>query len=72
LRIDVQKADLGTLGLAFQKDVLWKYLALRILVVRLSGRVTIFQAALRIRALLTASKFLMPKPPSFLDLQISI
>jgi hypothetical protein len=69
LSIDVQKADLGILGLAFQKEVLWKYFALRILVVLLSGSVAIFQAAMIIRALLTASRFLTPKPP-FLDLHI--
>jgi hypothetical protein len=70
LRIDVQNADLGIFGLALQKDVLWKYLALRILLVLLSGRVAIFQAAFRMRALLIASRFLTPNPPSFLDLQI--
>jgi hypothetical protein len=37
LVIAVQKADLGTFGLALQMEVSWKYLALRMLYNWLSG-----------------------------------
>lgn len=71
LRTAVQKADLGMLDLALQKEEFGKYLDLRTLEMWLSGSSTILQAAERTKLLLVACKFLIPSPPSFFGAQIS-
>lgn len=70
-RIEAQKGDLGAFLCAFQKEVKGKYLDFKILEEMLSLEVAMFQVALTNIPLLTYSRFLMPRPPSFLDLQIS-
>ena len=71
LMIEVQKADLGMFGLALQREESGKYLDCKTFEIWLLGFSAILQAAARIRLLLVACKFFMPKPPSFLGEQMS-
>ena len=66
-----QKADLGVFGVAVQIDVSWKYLDLRTRCKWEDGALGSLQAAVRIRPSLVACKFLIPRPPSCLELQMA-
>ena len=70
-QMDDQKADLMLLSRAVQKLALGKCLALRISVRNWFLPVATFQASWRMRLLLTVSRSLIPRSPSFFGLQMS-
>ena len=68
---ELQKADLGTFGFGRHMDEEGKYLDFKTSCGKLLGWSVILHAAISMRPMLIACRFLIPKPPSFFGEHIS-